>query len=127
MKTVKLNAMEISAQIVDVDEHKQLLENAYELIGCDWVESVRAVNLKEPYVLVVDEEGLVKDRPVLNLIASILYGALKHGQPIAGDAIVMKEVWTEDGIDLEWLTDEEAKEAFELIREEMEGTPFAIA
>lgn len=40
-----------------------------------------------PLVMVVDEEGLVKNRP-LNPMGCALYGTVVHGQPIAGPIVV---------------------------------------
>lgn len=68
-------------------------------IDCDCIDIVHAVNLKEPYCLVVDDEALLKERPTINLVASYLYGALEHGQPICGDVLIMKDEWMPDGID----------------------------
>ena len=41
---------------------------------------------KAPVLMLVDEEGLIKNLPV-NAVASHFYGYQKHGYVIAGDAI----------------------------------------
>lgn len=127
MKTVKIYANPIVARVVDVDEKKGLLDEAYRLIDCSMIEIVHAVKLREPYVMIVDEEGMFAHPPRLNFIASILYGIQDHGSPIVGNAIIMKDVMTDEGRDIAWLTDEEAQEAFEILKEGMKGTPFEVA
>lgn len=52
----------------------------------------------EAVSMLVDEEGLLKEHPVLNPIASYLYETDKHGFPIAGNALFVGEVDTGDGI-----------------------------
>ncbi len=84
-------------------------------IGCDYIETVRPVGLKEPYMLIVDEEGLLKDKPLLNFFGSWLYGTHEHGQPIVGDALIMKEIMTEDGPTIGGLTRSEAEVIMEYV------------
>lgn len=59
-------------------------------IGADCIEHVRTKRifdfLGDDVVMIVDESGLIKNRPD-NLIASFLYGADMHHSPIAGDVI----------------------------------------
>ena len=90
-----------------VTEDAPMLPVLYKAIGCDMVEIVRVSKLPANYVLVVDEEGLLKEKPSLNVIGSYLYGTYKHDQPIVGNAVIMKEVMTDEGIDLAWLTKKE--------------------
>ena len=42
------------------------------------------------------------------MIGSYLYGMHKHGEPIVGNAVIVKEVYTDDGVEWAWLTEEEA-------------------
>ena len=58
--------------------------------------------------MAVDEEGLFKETPFINPFASWLYGYQKHGNPIVGKALILKEVMTDDGMDSELLDDDEA-------------------
>ena len=60
--------------------------------------------------MAVDEEGKLKKAPVLNLVASWIYGSLDHWQMIVGDALIMKEVEGPDGGVLMPLTDQEAEQ-----------------
>ena len=71
-----------------------------------WIEIVRPGGLKKPFVMIVNEEGLIKGLPV-NVAGSLLYGTPVHGSPIVGDIVIMKEGWTDEGMDLIGLTDEE--------------------
>lgn len=87
---------------------KTTLEALYEMIGCDVIEIVHVKGLPKDCVMIVDEEGLLKGRPSLNVIASYLYGTHEHGSPIVGNAVIMKEVLTPEGGSLAWLTAKEA-------------------
>lgn len=71
-----------------------------------WIEIVRPGGLKSPYVMVVNEEGLIKELPI-NIAGSILYGTPAHGSPIVGNIVIMKEGWTDEGKVLLGLSDEE--------------------
>ena len=42
--------------------------------------------------MVVDEEGLLTERPTLNYIGSYLYGTQVHEQPIVGNVLILPEV-----------------------------------
>ena len=72
-----------------------------------WIEIVRPGGLKKPFVMIVNEEGLIKELPV-NVVGSLMYGTPVHGSPIVGNIVIMKEGWTSEGKDLIGLTDEEA-------------------
>lgn len=84
------------SSVVDVNNIKDL-QNA---IGGGLVEPVKTRKLwdyfKAPVLMLVDEEGLLKDLP-LNFFGSTMYGTLVHGCPIVGDLILVLEVgeqWT---------------------------------
>jgi len=61
--------------------------------------------------MIVDEEGLLKKKP-LNRIGSDLYNFKSKGKqsPIVGDVVIVKEVETGDGGDISALTDDEIGE-----------------
>lgn len=61
-------------------------------IGADYIEAVHARGLKRPYLFLVDENGKLKDHPVINFLGSWLYETHKHGEPIVGDIVIVKEV-----------------------------------
>lgn len=61
------------------------LQQLYDLIGCDLVETVRIDN---DVLMIVDESGWLKDDPVPNFKASLLYSGTPHS--IAGNAVLLK-------------------------------------
>ena len=99
--------------VVTTDNHLKVQEFAaplYKSVGAavdGWIEIVRPGGLKKPFVMIVNEEGLIKELPV-NVVGSLLYGTPVHGSPIVGNIVIMKEGWTSEGKDLIGLTDEEA-------------------
>lgn len=78
-------------------------------IHCDWIEVVHPEKLPEGYAMIVDEEGLLTEKP-LNRFGSWLYGIEKHGQPIVGDVLIVKESYTPEGLDHVGMMDGEAEE-----------------
>ena len=84
------------------------LDFIYRNVECSFYEEVHACGLKEGYFLAVNEEGLFAEKPFINPIASWLYGFHEHGQPIVGNALIMKIVYTEDGPDTGFLEEHEA-------------------
>ena len=89
MFAVKLNT-QLDIEIVKKNPEQELLQFCYENIGCQYVETVRPRYLQEPYILMIDEEGRLKDRPAVNFIASYLYGAHEHHEPIVGNVLAKK-------------------------------------
>lgn len=61
------------------------LQQLYDLIGCDCVETVRIDN---DVLMLVDESGWLKEEPVPNFKASLLYSGTPHS--IAGNAVLLK-------------------------------------
>ena len=55
-----------------------------------FIEVARTKGLMNPFVMIVDEEGLLKNKE-LNIIGSLLYGTHRHGHPIVGDVLIMRE------------------------------------
>jgi hypothetical protein len=56
--------------------------------------------------MVVDDEGMLKDLP-LNFVGSTFYETAKHGVPIVGNIIILKDGFTSDGPDLVGLESED--------------------
>ena len=105
MKAVKATAQG-AIYTVELDGSLPLHRALQKELG-GYIEVVRPRNLARPYLMMVDEEGLLKGLP-LNRAASWLCGTQRHGQPIVGDALIMKETETADGdADAGGLTDEE--------------------
>ena len=61
-----------------------------------WIEVVHPKLLPAPYCMIVNEEGLLLGLP-LNLLGSILYERFRHGSPIVGDIVILKEGFTAIG------------------------------
>lgn len=57
---------------------------------------MRPVNLKAPYCMIVNEDGISQGLPV-NLLGCFLYGSHVHGNPIVGDILILKDGTNEHG------------------------------
>ena len=86
-------------------------------IGCDWIEIVHPMRLPEGFVMIVDEEGLLKENE-LNPVGCWFYKTDVHGEPIVGDILILKEEEGDDGIECVGMTDDEVAEIFSLIGRE---------
>ena len=85
-----------------------------------YIEIVHPVNLNDPYVMIVNEEGLLHQLP-MNVYGSFLYGLLSHGQPIVGTVVFMKEGYRDGEPDIVGLTDEEAADMMQQIIKQSAG------
>ena len=85
--------------------------------GTDCIEYVKPRYTVPGTVLVVDENGLLRDLP-LNKAASYMYGTQYHGHPIVGDVLVFTVSPEPDYVPL---SDEKAKER---IQELLSQFPF---
>ena len=121
-KAIKLRT-DGHVDIIDVPQQRSLLSWFYTQIGCSCIENVYPRGLQEPYMMVVDEEGLLKDDPVINFLGSYLYETQEHGHPIVGTALVMQRVLTYDGPDIGGIPDQEAQKLAFAIGQKL---PFAI-
>lgn len=84
---------------------------AAEKIGCEWVEIVRPKRLPKGFIMLCDEEGLLK-RNFVNVPASWLYETDKHGEPIVGSVMILKEVMGPEGPEFGGMSDGEAADVF---------------
>lgn len=83
-------------------------ESIGEAVG-GWIEVVRPVRLRRPYCMIVNEEGRLLNLPT-NAFGSFLYGTDKHGSPIVGDIVLLKDGINSDGeLDLLGLTELDIK------------------
>lgn len=82
-----------AVKILECDPQKAIFDIAREAIGCDWIEIVQPDALTNAgYLLLIDEEGKLRERDLkLNCIASDLYGSDQHGDPIIGNAVIVKD------------------------------------
>lgn len=74
-----------------------------------YIEIVHPKGLHRPYCMVVDEEGLIKQKEI-NVVGSVLYETQKHGSPIVGDILILREVFDGWGWDFEGLYDEDVEQ-----------------
>lgn len=112
---VKLQTGMPGIKIVEKKAGDDVLSFCYREIGCDMIEVPYAKYLKAPYIMIVDEEGLLKAEPHMNFLGSYLYGILDHGQPIVGTALIMKE----KGENIVWLDEAEAEEVASNLAEDI--------
>lgn len=69
-----------------------------------YIEIVHPKGLPKPYIMIVNEEGLLRDLP-LNKTGCFLYQSYIHGFPIVGDIVIMKIGDTLDSPDVVGLSD----------------------
>lgn len=92
------------------------------------IEHVKPRGLKHPQCMIVNKEWLCRELP-LNEAGSILYGSgtmfgkvfALFGSPIAGDIVICKDGFTEQGYDIVPLEDGVAKKIYKDLRR---GFPF---
>ena len=112
LKAIKLTT-DGEIQVIDWpegDNHFKILRWMQDMVD-GAIEIVRPMLLERPYVMIVDDAGLIKeDDPKLNPVGSVLYGFLEHGQPIAGTALILQEVMTPDGADLTGIAKDKAED-----------------
>ena len=89
----------VGCDICNKMQVREFGEPAYETIGKavgGWIEVVHPKGLPDPFCMVVNEEGLLHGLP-LNLFGCILYDTVRHGNPIVGNIVILKEGFTTPG------------------------------
>ena len=108
----KINEIEVGEEIE--------LETYYKALDCEHIDIVDPYGLDEDgikkYCLIVDDEAMLKESPEINFFGSLLYGVLKHNQPIAGKVLVGNKKYTEDGIYTVGLEEEDVKYVLEILK-----------
>lgn len=87
-----------------------------------YIEHVKPARLRHPYCMIVNEEGRLLDLP-LNPIGSFFYGTDQHGEPIAGNIVVMKDGYRDGERDIVGLNDVEAERIKDIITDVIETLP----
>lgn len=88
------------------------LDRLQQLVG-GYIEIVHPVGLVYPFAMIVDEEGLLKNKRE-NWIASYLYNC---SSPIVGDVVIMVEGLNRDGErDIVGLTEEQARTCWRYLK-----------
>jgi len=82
------------------EEGESFLDFCYRSIDCSCIEIVRVNGLPSDLVMVVDDEAMLVDKPMINFVGSFLYGTQKHMSPICGNILIVREALTDNGIDL---------------------------
>jgi hypothetical protein len=67
--------------------------------------------------MVVDEEGLLKPNE-LNPVGSWFYESDKHGEPIVGNVLILREEYGDDGPECAGMSDDDVNRVFDLIWKE---------
>ncbi len=83
---MKMLSLDINCDIKTVELKD--FSQAKNVLG-GWAEIVKPMRLSSPYIVLVDEEGLIKQKDI-NPIASYLYQSDVHGSPIVGKVLVAK-------------------------------------
>lgn len=94
----------------------QFEEPLYKTVGKavgGYIEIVFPQNLKAPYCMVVDEEGLLKSKTP-NSFGCYLYGTMWHGCPIFGDIVILKDGYRNGEPDIVGLDDVDIASVAEL-------------
>lgn len=100
MKGLAINT-ENQMQFKDFGE--PLLDSLQKEVG-GYIEVVHPKYLPEGLCMVVDDEGRLKGSAINN-IASVLYGTPEHGQPIVGNAVILREGFVSGELDFMSLDD----------------------
>lgn len=87
------------------DFSEPLLDSLQKEVG-GYIEVVHPKYLPEGLCMVVDDEGRLKGSAINN-IASALYGTPEHGQPIAGNAVILREGFVAGERDFASLTEDD--------------------
>ena len=90
-------------QIQTVELTQPLHRSLNELVG-GWIEIVRGMNMKRPYLMICNEDYCNLNLPG-NFLGSYFYGTQIHGHPVLGNIVIMKE----RGEELEGLDDIEIR------------------
>ena len=94
-------------RLLSCDPEKDLFDIGRKAIGCEWIELVEPDLLADHHlIMMIDEEGKFKDKCYVNCITSHLYGSEQHGDPIVGNAVIVKDCDEH----LELMTESEAKQ-----------------
>ena len=93
-------------EVRDFDE--PLYQTVGKAVG-GWIEIAAAEHLREPFRLIVNEEGLLRGLPI-NPTGTLLRGRDSLRSPIVGDLVIMKIGMTEEGPDIVGLDENDCEE-----------------
>lgn len=90
-----------------------LHRNCEDTLG-GWIETVRPRGLDRPYMMLINEEGLLHDLP-MNMVGSFFYQTHIHGHPIVGNIILMKDGYRDGERDIVGLEEDEAEKLLDMV------------
>lgn len=97
---------------------QEFSEPAYRSIGDavgGWIEIVHPVRLEQPYCMIVNEEGMLRNLPI-NVFGSFLHGVDRNCIPVLGDIVLLKEGINSDGEpDILGLNEQEIKHMCDMV------------
>lgn len=94
---------------VEFDYDNHYAESIDEKIGCRIFEAVSVIIRKQQYLLLVDEEGLLKDKPIVNLPAWHWYSGCNPNHPIVGNVLVGKQGYVDGEPDIVGLEEDDVR------------------
>lgn len=94
---------------IEVPENGEVLYKFVRNAIGGYMENTYPAGLPQGYVMIVDEEGKLKGKPV-NGIGSALYKSDSHGDYIVGDVIILKLGIYQGEHDIVGIPDDEANE-----------------
>lgn len=74
---------------------ENFLETCHREIGCTCIEMPPLMNLPKRYMMIVDESGLLKEEPKVNMLPWFWYSDFNEMAPIVGTVLVGTVVLTE--------------------------------
>lgn len=85
---------------IRVQDFERPLHKSVGTVVGGYIETIYPRKLPEPFVMIGDEEALLKENPIPNALGSFLYETHKHGHPICGTIVFMAVGWTGTGRDI---------------------------
>lgn len=113
MKVIEINTSGNVSEFEVTDDIGEQIRNRLD----GWIEVVKPERLDSEYIMIADEEGLLKELRI-NLFGSYLYETEKHGFPIAGNIYIATVGYTDDGeFDIMGLSDDAVQKFYGKYRE----------
>jgi len=91
---------------IDVQDFTEPIHKSVGAVVGGIIEHVRPKGLKPPFCLICNDNGLELGLPI-NPIGIWLYGTQKHGYPVVGNIVLMKDGFVNGEPDIIGLSDEE--------------------
>lgn len=102
-------------EFTQVEFAHPLNRSAGELLGGS-IEHLVPRRLERPYCMIVNGEGEMLGLPK-NGAGCLLYETDEHGVPILGDVVILKDVWTSDGVEIAGLEEDDIPSVTEILED----------